>query len=128
MVSAANSGKHEGRQRWPKQRQQKGRQQSTKSGSNSSGIGAGGGRDSGSYGCGSGNGDEGNCDDNVAAMAAVMAAPAWRRQWQRGRLMWAEVIFHITYLDLHDSTYRCDNNCQAYDKTQSVLIQNTNVF
>jgi hypothetical protein len=30
MVSAANSGKHEGRQQWSKQRQRKGRQQSTK--------------------------------------------------------------------------------------------------
>ena len=30
MVSAANSGKREGRQWWPKQRQRKDRQQSTK--------------------------------------------------------------------------------------------------
>ena len=44
-------------------------------------------------GSGSGNGDGGNGGDNTAAMAAVTAAPTWRRQWQRGRPMWAEVIF-----------------------------------
>ena len=32
--------------------------------------------------------------------------------------MWAEVIFHGAYCYLYDSTYRCDNNCQAYGKTQ----------
>jgi hypothetical protein len=44
-------------------------------------------------GSGSSNGDGGNGGDNTAAMAAVTAAPTWRRQWQRGRPMWAEVIF-----------------------------------
>ena len=39
------------------------------------------------------NGDGGSGGENVAAMAAVTAAPIWRRQWQRGRPMWAEVIF-----------------------------------
>ena len=29
----------------------------------------------------------------AVAVAAVMAAPTWRRQWQRGRPMWVEVIF-----------------------------------
>jgi hypothetical protein len=91
-----------------------------KSGSNSSGIGTGGGGDSGSRGSGSDNGDGGNVGDNTAAMAVVMAAPTWCRQWQRGQPMWVEVIFCIvsTYYYLHDSTYRCDNNCQAYGKTQ----------
>jgi hypothetical protein len=78
--------------------------------------------------CGSGNGDGSNGGDNVAAMAAVMAAPAWSRQWQRGRPMWGEVIFHSTYYYLHNSTYRSNNNCQAYDKTLSVLIQSTKCF
>jgi hypothetical protein len=44
-------------------------------------------------GSGSSNGDGGNGGNNTAAMAAVTAAPTWRRQWQRGRPMWAEVIF-----------------------------------
>ncbi len=43
MASAANKGKREGRQRWPKQRQRKGRHNQPKSGSNSSENGAGGG-------------------------------------------------------------------------------------
>jgi hypothetical protein len=94
-----------------------------KSSSNSSGNGAGGGGDSDSHGSGngSGNGDGGNGGNggnNAAAMAAITAAPTWRRQWQRGWLMWAEVIFHSTYYYLHDSMYRCDNNCQGYGKTQ----------
>jgi hypothetical protein len=38
----------------------------------------------------------------LSAMAAVTAAPTWRRQWQRGRPMWAEVIFSIYYY-LHNS-------------------------
>ena len=85
----------EGMQWWPKQRQCKGRQHSTKKRSNSSRNGASGGGDGGSHGSGSGSGigDGGNGGDDAAAMAAVTAVPTWRRQWQRGRLMWAEVIF-----------------------------------
>ena len=120
MQPNANSGKREGRQRWPKQRQRKADNNQPKSGSNSSRNGAGGGGEGGSRGSGSGSGNGNGCNggDNAAAMAAVTAAPTWRRQWQRGRPMWAEVIFHSTYYYLHDSTYICDNNCQAYGKTQ----------
>jgi hypothetical protein len=32
--------------------------------------------------------------------------------------MWVEVIFHSTYYYLHNSTYRCNNNCQVCGKTQ----------
>jgi hypothetical protein len=60
MALAANSGKREGRQRWPKQRQRKGRQQFTKNRSNISRIGAGEGGDGGSSSSGSGNGDGDN--------------------------------------------------------------------
>ena len=56
--------------------------------------------------------------DNATAMAAMTAAPTWRRQWMGGQPMWAEVIFHSTYYYLHDSMYICDDNCQAYGKTQ----------
>jgi hypothetical protein len=78
MVGAGNSGRSRGSARADNNQ--------PKSGSNSSRSGAGGGRDGGSRGSGIRNGD-------VAAMAAVTAAPIWRRQWQRGRPMWAEVIF-----------------------------------
>jgi hypothetical protein len=61
--------------------------------------------DSGSRDSGSGNGDGNNGGDNTAPMAAVTTAPIWRQQWQRGQSMWAEVIFHIAYYYLHDSTY-----------------------
>ena len=61
-------------------------------------------------------------------MAAVTAAPIWHRQWQRGRQMWAEVIFHSTYYYLHSSTYGCGNNCQAYGKTQMCFAEHICVF
>jgi len=79
--------------------------QKTKRGSNSSRNGVGGGGDGGSCGSGSGNGEEGNGGNNTAAMAAVTAAPTWRQQWQRGRPLWAKVIF-FTYYYLHDSRVR----------------------
>jgi hypothetical protein len=75
----------------------------------------------------------------VAAMATVAMVATTRQPWQwrqqrgshgsgdgsanmaptvaRGRPMWVEVIF-CTYYYLHDSRYRCDNNCQVYGKTQ----------
>ena len=89
---------------------------------------AGVGRDRGSRGSDSGNGDGGNGDggnggNNVAAMAAVAAAPTWRRQWQRGRPMWAEVIFRSThyYLQLCMTvlhTFVITNVRRMYGKTQ----------
>ena len=80
----------------------------------------------------------------IAAELVLMAPRQWQRQWRRrqwgrqrvshgrgdgganmaptvaegGRPMWAEVIFPITYYYLRDSACRCDNNCQAYGKTQ----------
>jgi len=63
------------------------------------------GRDGGNRSSGCSNGDGGNGGDNAAAMVAVTAAPTWRRQWHRGRLMWAEVIFR-TYYYLHNSRVR----------------------
>jgi hypothetical protein len=65
----------------------------------------------------------------AAVMAAVTAAPTWRRHGRGGVRCgrWAEVIFR-TYYYLHNRTYRCDNNCQAYGKTLKCLFQNTSVF
>jgi len=126
MASAVNSCKREGRQRRLKQRQHKGRQQSPKSGSNSSRNGAGDGRDGGRCSSGSGNGDGDNGGDNTAAMAAVTAAPTLRQQWQRGRPMWAEVIFR-TYYYLHNSRVRTDviTIVRRMTKHKIVLWQNT---
>ena len=78
----------------------------------------------------------------VAAMATVAMVATTRQPWQwrrqrgshgsgdgsanmaptvaRGRPMWVEVIF-CTYYYLHDSRYRCDNNCPG-------VWQNTKVF
>jgi hypothetical protein len=90
---------------------------------------AGGGGDGGSRGSGSGNGDGGNGGDNAAAMSAVTAAPIWHRQWQRGRPMWAEVIFCIT--NLHKITYRCDNAKHfsiLFGKTLQCFAKHFSVF
>jgi hypothetical protein len=55
----------------------------------------------------------GNGGDNMAAMAAVTAAPTWHQQWQRGWPMWAEVIFSLTIICIPVGYlwFRCDNNC-----------------
>jgi hypothetical protein len=99
-----------------------------KSGSNSSRNGAGGGGDGGSHDSGSCNGDGGNGGDNAAAMAAVTAAPTWRRQWQIGRPMpmWVEVIFSLTIICITITVgylwYRCDITIvRCMPKHKSVL-------
>jgi hypothetical protein len=59
----------------------------------------------------------------AAVMAAVTAAPTWRQHGRGGVRCgrWAEVIFR-TYYYLHNRTYRCDNNCQAYGKTLKCFV------
>jgi len=68
----------------------------------------------------------GSGGDNTAAMLAVIAASTWCRQWHRGRLMWAEVIF-CTYYYLHNSRVRTDviTIVRRMAKHKSVLRQNT---
>jgi hypothetical protein len=93
-----------------------------KSSSNISGH-SGGGGDGCSSGSGSGSGSGygkggivcGNVGNNAAAMAAVMAASTVAE----GR---ADVGGdHLSYY-LHNSTKRCDTNCQAYDKTRKCFV------
>ena len=126
IVSAANSSKRKGGQRLLKQRQCTCRQ--PKSCSKSSGNAAGGGGDSGSRGSGSGNGDGGNEGDSAAAMVAVIVAPTWRQQWQRGRPMWGEVIFHSTYYYLLTVCTDVITIVRRMEKHKSILIRDLNVF
>ncbi len=64
----------------------------------------------------------------TAAVAAVMAAPTWRRQWQRGRPIWSEVIFLvITIICMTVRTYVI-TIVRRMAKHKCVLIQITNVF
>jgi hypothetical protein len=77
-----------------------------KSSSNISGQGGGGGD-----GCSGGSGSGNNVADTAAVMAASTVAEGT-----------ADVGGdHLSYC-MHNSTYRCDTNCQAYDKTRMCFV------